>query len=171
MIFFFNFRYLHYTFSFLAGISQNLYSWLHFTPGSASCYCADGLYSFIRVNLFFVLHWLHPVFSNTQCIHSYKCIHTLLWILIHFLAICPGDLPWGCWAVALTLFLFPFLCCILFKTKMLQKWATFQHFFINNQLLHQRSLSFTKLLIKDTTDLQPSFQKYFKKGGWCVKRK
>lgn len=46
--------------------------------------------------------------------------HTQLGVLIHLLAICPGDLPRGCRAVAFALFLFPFLCCILHKSTTLQ---------------------------------------------------
>lgn len=47
-------------------------------------------------------------------IHKHSVKHrTLLWVFIHLLAVCPCDLPRGRRAVTLTLFLFPFLCCIL----------------------------------------------------------
>lgn len=72
------------------------------------------IFIWMGLSIVFVgLLWLHPVYASTH-IHT---LHTLLWILIHLLAIGPCNLPWGCWAVTITLFLFPFLCCILCETK------------------------------------------------------
>lgn len=73
----------------------------------------------------FCLYWLYPIDANT---HVYPHTHTQsdahLWVLVHLLAICPGDLPRGRRAVTLSLFLFPFLCCVLFDTQESAKSAS-----------------------------------------------
>lgn len=93
--------------------------------GILLCHSAEWPSVFTQSGLSFVafvarLHWLYPVYTNTHTLLSHTNKHTLLWVLIHLLAVCPGNLPRGCWAVTLTLFLFPFLCCVLFVPLLME---------------------------------------------------
>lgn len=110
--------------SFVIGNFPNsLWVTLNFMPRKASCHSIEWPEVFAQVGLFFLFFvcidyalYTHTHTHTLTLTHS----HTHLWVLIHLLAICPGDLPWGRWAVALTLFLFPFLCCILFVPLLME---------------------------------------------------
>lgn len=59
-------------------------------------------------------------YTHLSCSLLHTHCYTHLWVLIHLLAVCPGDLPWRCRTVTLPLFLFPFLCCILFVPLLME---------------------------------------------------
>lgn len=102
----------------------------HFKPGKSSCLAIvqNGQKS-TPVGLSFV--FVYTGYTLYMQTHTFKH-HTLLWVLIHLLAICPCDFPWGCWAVTLTLFLFSFLCCILRDTKDYTAVSKITQFLFNN---------------------------------------
>lgn len=105
---------LRYLWSFILPSFMHISFRLETAALLTACHSTEWPLVFTQVGLSFLFFVYIGYALYTQ---THRHTQTHLWVFIHFLAICPGDLSRGRWAVTLTLILLPFLCCILFDRK------------------------------------------------------